>query len=75
MGWFLCLCGGIVVSWVDEVRTEVFWEVGEGWDSEVWEELGGLSEEGVHGVVEAAQVGIGGAGHSGRGMWMQCMYY
>lgn len=47
------------------MRTQVFWEVGEGWDGEVWEELGGLSEEGVHGVVEAAQVGIGGAGHFG----------
>lgn len=43
--------------------TEVFGEVGEGWDGEVWEELGWLFEEGVHGVVEAAQVGVGGAGH------------
>lgn len=37
----------------------LFGEMGECWDGEVWEELGGLFEEGVHGVVEAAQVAVG----------------
>jgi hypothetical protein len=29
----------------------------------VWEELGWLFEEGLHGVVEAAEVGVWGTGH------------
>lgn len=28
-------------------------------DGEVWEELGGLFEEGLDGVVEASEVGVG----------------
>lgn len=45
------------------MRTEVFGEVREGWDCEVGEELGGVPEEGLHCVVEAAEVGVGCAGH------------
>lgn len=48
------------------MRAQVFGEVCECWDGEVWEELGGLFEEGVDGVVEAAEVGVGGAGHGVR---------
>lgn len=33
------------------------------WDGEVWEELGGLFEESLDGVVEASEVGVWGAGH------------
>lgn len=29
----------------------------------MWEELGGLFEEGLDGVVEASEVGVWGAGH------------
>ena len=37
--------------------------MGECWDRKVWEELGGLFEKGLDGVVEASEVGVGGAGH------------
>lgn len=45
------------------MRTEVFGEVGERWDCEVGKELGGVSEEGLYCVVEAAEVGVWCAGH------------
>jgi hypothetical protein len=32
----------------------------------VWEELGWLFEEGLYGVVEAAEIGVWGAGHCER---------
>lgn len=43
--------------------TEFFGEVREGWDGEVWEELGWLFEEGLHGQVEGVEVGIWRACH------------
>lgn len=52
-------CPWTSVCGANEVWPQVFGEVGECRDGEVWEELGGLFEEGVYGVVEAAEVGIG----------------
>lgn len=42
-----------------EVRTEFFGEMCKGWDGEVREELGGVFQEGLDGVVEALDVCVG----------------
>lgn len=43
--------------------TEFFGEMREGRDGEVWEELGWLFEEGLHGQVEGVEVGVWRACH------------
>lgn len=58
------------IAIADKVWPQVRGEVSECRDGEVWEELRWLFEERVDGVVEAAQVGIWGAGHGGV-----CMCY
>lgn len=42
---------------------QVFGEVSECWDGEMREELRRLFEESLDGVIEAAEVGVGRAGH------------
>ena len=41
-----------------EVRTELFGELEEGWDSEVWHEEGWVAEEGGDGEVEGWDIGV-----------------
>lgn len=45
------------------MRTELFWEMRKGRDGEMGEEMRGCFEEGLEGLIEAAEVGIWSCAH------------